>query len=260
MSDRSIRRVALVTGGGQGVGRGVALELGAAGLTVAVNDWRPERAETVASEIRAAGGEALAAPFDVRVMADVEAAAQRIATEAGPVDVLVNCAGSGVEVGANLGCKFSESHPDAWRKSIELDLLGSLIVIRVVLPGMSARGWGRVIQISSGAGSRGHPKGLAIYGAAKAGIEGALRHIAMEEARSGVTVNAVALGLISNAAVRASVVDPRASGTGTLAGVPTGRFVEPGEIGACVVWLASEAAGSVTGQTLHLNGGTFQGR
>jgi NAD(P)-dependent dehydrogenase (short-subunit alcohol dehydrogenase family) len=256
----SPQRHALVTAAGQGVGRGVALALGAAGYVVAVNDWRAERAEAVAAEIVEAGGRALAVPFDVRAMAEVREAVERIAREAGPVDVLVNCAGSGIEVGANLGCKFSESDPESWRKSIELDLLGSLTVMRVVLPGMSARGWGRVVQISSGAGSRGHPKGLAIYGAAKAGIEGAVRHIAMEEAASGVTVNAIALGLISNAAVRQSIVDPTASGAGTLASVPIGRFVEPSEVGAFVLWLASEAAGAVTGQTMHINGGTFQGR
>jgi NAD(P)-dependent dehydrogenase (short-subunit alcohol dehydrogenase family) len=253
-------RVALVTAAGQGVGRGVALELAAAGFIVAVNDRYLERAEVVAEEIRRAGGQALAAAFDVRVMSEVQAAVEAIAGAAGPVDVLVNCAGSGIEVGANIGRKFSESHPDDWRKSIELDLLGSLTVLRVVLPGMSERGWGRVVQISSGAGSRGHPKGLAIYGAAKAGIEGAVRHIAMEEAKSGVTLNSVALGLISNAAAREAIVAPGASGTGTLAGVPIGRFVEPSEIGACVVWLTSEAGGAVTGQTLHVNGGAFQGR
>src|SRR5262249_45072949 len=128
------------------------------------------------------------------------------------------------------------------------------------LPGMSARGWGRVVQISSGAGSRGHPKGLAIYGAAKAGIEGALRPIAIEEAKSGVTVNAIALGLISNAAVPPDIVDPKGAGAGTLAGVPTGRFAEPDETGACALWLVPEAAGSVTGQPLHINGGAFLGR
>jgi len=254
------QRIALVTGAGQGVGRGIALALAETGVTVAVNDRYLERAESVAGEIRALGGKALPAPFDITSMEDVQQGVEKIAREVGPVDILVNNVGGGVEVGGNLNCKFKDSDPEMWRKSISIDLLGSLTVLRVVLPGMSERGWGRVVQISSGAGSRGHPMGLAIYGAAKAGIEGALRHIAIEEAKSGVTLNAVALGLMSNNAGRDKVVGDKAVGTGTLAGVPIGRFVEPSEVGACVVWLTSEPGGAVTGQTVHVNGGTYHAR
>jgi NAD(P)-dependent dehydrogenase (short-subunit alcohol dehydrogenase family) len=256
----SLSRVALVTGAGQGVGRGIALELAAAGTPVAVNDRYEDRAASVRDEIIALGGRAVAAAFDIRNAEEVRQAANTVRETLGPIAILVNNVGGGVEVGGTLGVKFKDSDPQAWRKSIDLDLLGSLTVIHVLLPDMVAAGWGRIIQISSGAGSRGHPMGLTIYGAAKAGIEGAMRHLALEEAAAGVTVNSVALGLMANNAERPQVVGAGAAGVGTLAGVPIGRLIEPREVGACVAWLSSDAAGGVTGQTIHINGGTFHGR
>jgi NAD(P)-dependent dehydrogenase (short-subunit alcohol dehydrogenase family) len=133
---------------------------------------------------------------------------------------------------------------------------GSLNCLRAVLGGMCERRWGRVIQISSAMASRGLPNREALLGASKAGIEGALRSIALEVADRGVTVNSLALGLLENAATHA---DP-AIVAATLARVPIGRFLEPREVGAAVAYLASDEAAFVTGQTHHLNGGAFQGR
>lgn len=244
-----VPRRALVTGAGQGVGRGIALALAEQGFDVAVNDLHRERTETVAAELAGAGGRAVAAPFDVT---DEHAVAAAIA-EVGPVDVLVNNAG--IPEGRFTGL-FLESSPTDWTPVIDLNVYGSLYCMRAVLPGMSDRGFGRVIQISSGVAARGVPYGRSLYGASKAAIEGAVRHVAVEVAANGVTVNALCLGLISNAADYAdpAVVEIRKAAT------PAGRFGEPWEVGAAVAWLASDAAGFVTGQVIHLNGGAYHGR
>lgn len=251
-------RVALVTGAGRSVGLGIAEALAGAGAAVAVNDLHDDRAEQAATRIRERGGRALAVPFDVSDLTAVRAAVARIESELGPVDVLVNNAGI-VDGGTRLG-RFRDSDPALWHLWIDLNLYGSLNTIHTVLPGMVGRGRGRIIQISSGSGSRGIPSGVALYGAGKAGIEGALRHIAIEEAKTGVTVNAIALGLMANTADRQRVVNPGQYAQGTLAAVPLGRLGEPAEVGACVLWLASDLAAFVTGQTVHVNGGSVHGR
>ncbi len=159
---------------------------------------------------------------------------------------------SGYEMGS-----FRESDPGVWHLWIDLNIYGSLNMIWAVLPGMVERHWGRIIQISSGVGSRGILGGNSIYGGSKAGIEGALRHIAIEEARSGVSVNSIAPGLMQNAAYRQ---DPNDTRPGTLGAVPMGMLCDPRWVGACAVWLCSDKGGFVTGQTIHVNGGTIQGR
>jgi NAD(P)-dependent dehydrogenase (short-subunit alcohol dehydrogenase family) len=127
--------------------------------------------------------------------------------------------------------------------------------IQATAPGMVDKGWGRIIQISSGAGSRGLRIGVSLYGAAKAGIEGLLRHLAAELARSGVTVNALALGLMENVGEKG----PAAGTQAILRAVPVGRLGRADEVGA-VAWLASEEGAFVTGQVIHLNGGSLEGR
>jgi len=253
-------RVALVTGAGQGVGEGVALSLGAVGALVVVNDLHLDRAEAVVAVINERGGKAVPATFDATDLDEVIGAVARVEAAVGPIDILVNNVGGGV-TSAGVSERFKDSDPKNWDTWLERNLFASLYVTRAVLPGMVDRGWGRVVQISSGAGSRGHPFGLALYGAGKAGVEGALRHIAMEEAKSGVTLNAIALGMMSNNAGNPDREgEPDKATVGTLAGIPMGRFGEPDEIGACVVWLTSELASYVTAQVIHVNGGTFQGR
>jgi NAD(P)-dependent dehydrogenase (short-subunit alcohol dehydrogenase family) len=252
-------RVAVVTGAGQSVGRGIAEALAAAGAVVAVNDLRADRAELVAAQITESGGSAVPAPFDVTNLEEVRAAVSGVERQLGRVDAVVNNAGRVDDGKTRLG-RFRDSDPARWHLWLDLNIYGSLYLIHSVLPGMIERGFGRIIQISSGAGSRGIPSGVALYGAGKAGIEGALRHIAIEEAQSGVTFNAIALGLMANTAHRSDHNSPTSSAPGTLAAVPMGRLGEPQEIGACAVWLASDLAGFVTGQVIHLNGGTVQGR
>jgi NAD(P)-dependent dehydrogenase (short-subunit alcohol dehydrogenase family) len=114
---------------------------------------------------------------------------------------------------------------------------------------------GRIIQISSGAGSVGLPIGVSAYGASKAGVESLIRHVAVENARHGITANALALGLMENVSEHAGVLLKR-----MLAGVPVGRLGRPDEVGLASAWLSSDGAGFVTGQVIHMNGGATFGR
>jgi NAD(P)-dependent dehydrogenase (short-subunit alcohol dehydrogenase family) len=214
--------------------------------------------------ITAEGGEAIAAPFDVTDLDAVGAGTRRIREELGPIGILVNNAGVPL-VGshtdltsarkAGLVGPFKDSDPTKWHAWIDLNLYGSMNCVWSVLSDMVERGWGRIIQISSGSGSRpqtdanGAPIGVSVYGASKAGIEGLLRHVAVEVARDGVTANSLALGLMDN--------NPE---TSLLSHVPVGRLGRPAEVGAAVLWLCSEEGGFVTGQTIHLSGGDVLGR
>jgi 3-oxoacyl-[acyl-carrier protein] reductase len=242
-------RTALVTGAGQGVGRGIARVLAAQGARVAVNDIDAVRAESTAKQLEAAGATALAVPFDVTDPAAVRDALERIAARLGPVDVLVNNAG--IPPGSRgMSKKFLDSGPEDWAALIDINLYGAMHCIRAALPGMVERGWGRVIQISSGASQRGLNIGVSSYGASKSGIEGLIRHVAVECARSGVTANSIALGLMNNQK------NPGATAH-IAAGIPMGRLGEPEEAGALCAFLASDEAAYVTGQTIHLNGGSI---
>lgn len=239
-------RVALVTGAGQGVGAGIARRLAAQGAAVAVNDIDPERAKQSAESIAKEGGRALACPFDVIDPEAVAAAVARIEDELGPVDILVNNAG--VPPGMALAPFRTTAHDD-WKPFIDLNVYGVLHCTRAVIDGMCTRGFGRVITISSGAGTGGAGIGVAAYGAAKGGGLAFSRNLALEVAREGVTVNGVALGLMNNVPEEAVASMART--------VPAGRLGDPDDVGACCVYLASDEAAWMTGQTLQLNGGSI---
>jgi NAD(P)-dependent dehydrogenase (short-subunit alcohol dehydrogenase family) len=194
------------------------------------------------------------AVFDVTDYGAVRAAVARVEDELAPIDILVNNAGMPVQRQRHV--PFMASQPEEWEVWIDLNLYGSAHCMRAVLPGMCERGWGRIVQISSSMASRGLPNNESMLGASKAAIEGLLRSVALEVAPHGVTINALALGLMTNAFEHA---DP-AVVEATLAKVPLGRVGEPREAAAAVLWLASEEAAYVTGQVNHVNGGSFQGR
>ena len=242
-------RTALITGAAGWTGRGIAHVLAERGTAIVVNDIDADAARALAEEV---GGSA--SVFDVTDYDAVRAGVVRAEAEFAPVDILVNTVG--MPGTPNKHVDFAVSDPADWRPWIDINIYGSLNCLRAVLGGMCERGWGRVIQISSAMASRGLPNREPLLGASKAGIEGALRSIALEVADRGVTINSLALGLLENAATHA---DPEIVAA-TLARVPIGRFLEPREVGAAVAYLASEEAAFVTGQTHHLNGGAFQGR
>jgi NAD(P)-dependent dehydrogenase (short-subunit alcohol dehydrogenase family) len=240
-------RVALVTGAGQNVGAGIARMLAAQGAAVAVNDVRPERAESVASEIRAAGGSAVAVGFDVTDYDGVVAGVAEVEATLGPVDILVNNAGNGGEHGMRP-TQFKDSDPASWRGPIDVNLYGVMHCAHAVINGMCARGLGRVITIASGAGTVGLNIGVSPYAGGKGGAIGFMRHLALENARSGVTANTLAIGLMTN---------PDQTVTAAMAKrIPVGRTGVPEDIGAACVYLASDEASWVTGQTIEINGGS----
>ena len=240
-------RVALVTGAGQNQGAGIARALAAQGAAVAVNDLHGERAEHVAKEIAAQGGRAIAAPFDVADFERVSDGILHAVAELGPIDILVNNAGIPEGMGV---AQFRETEPAAWRPYVEVNLYGVMNCARAVIEGMCARRFGRVITISSGAGQAGLAIGVSAYAAGKGGQIAFMRHLALESARFGVTANTLALGLMSNAG--------NSDVTSALAKtVPVGRLGTPEDVGAACVFLASNEASWLTGQTIGLNGGNL---
>jgi len=244
-------RVALVTGAGRSVGQGIAVALSGAGYRVAVNDLDDQRTKQTVDLINSSGGTAVSAPFDVTDTHAVASAVAQVAAALGPVDVVVNNAG--IVEGHRIGT-FIDSTPDDWRAQIDINMIGSMNVIHATLPGMVERGWGRVIQISSSAASVGLNVGSSLYAGSKAGIEGFLRHLA-REVGTGVTVNSLALGLMNNVGT-----DDNPAMKALLAGVPVGRLGTPSDVGGAVAWLCSDPGSWVTGQTIHLNGGSVHGR
>ena len=255
-------KVALVTGAGPNNGRSIALALADGGAAVAVSDLRPDTAAAVRDELVQGAVASTAVPFDVTDRDAVVAGVAQVERELGPIDILVNNAGTlspdaiaGTGKTGGMMGQFMDSDPGEWRRWIDLNIYGSLHCIHAVLRGMTERGWGRVVQISSGAGSRGMPTGHSTYGAGKAGIEAAVRHIAVEVALTGVTLNSLALGSIGGVE-RAS--NPQVEAL--RSNIPVGRQGTPDEVAAAVRWLASTEAAYVTGQTIHVNGGRVFGR
>jgi len=240
--------VSLVTGAGQHGGRGIARLLGRQGSAVIVNDIVPALAESVAEEIRQAGGSATAQPFDVTDPAAVADGVAAAAGRLGPVDILVNNAGNGGAGG--MGRKpFLELSDDAWARIAAVNLNGVVHCTRTVLPAMRDRSWGRIITISSGMAVHSQTTGYSHYGAAKAGGLSLMRHIAAEFGPHNITANAVVLGLISeedNDMFRA-----------LAARLPVRRRGLPEDLAALCVFLASREAGWLTAQSIHLNGGQY---
>jgi len=240
-------RVALVTGAGQHVGAGIARYLAAQGAAVAVNDLVAERAEAGAAAIVQAGGRATPAVFDVTDLAGVRAGVAAAEAALGPIDILVNNAGN---AGAHrmVPTPFRDMDPATWSQPIDVNLYGVLNCSHAVITGMCERRWGRVITIASGAGTVGLKLGVSTYAAGKGGSIAFMRHLAIENAAFGVTANTLALGLMQL---------PTEEGTAALARqIPVGRVGTPDDIAAACVYLASEEASWMTGQTIELNGGS----
>ena len=240
------QKVALVTGAGQNVGAGIARMLAAQGAAVAVNDVRAERAEEVAAAIREAGGRAVAVAFDVTDYDAVVAGVAAAEAALGPIDILVNNAGNGGEHGMRP-TQFRDSDPASWRGPIDVNLYGVMHCSRAVINGMVERGRGRIITIASGAGTIGLNIGVSPYAGGKGGAIGFMRHLAVENARAGVTANTLAIGLMTNESQDVTAALARS--------IPVGRTGVPDDIAAACVYLASDEASWMTGQTIELNGG-----
>lgn len=241
-------RVAVITGGGGGIGRADALKLGAAGAMVVLGDLDLDRAEAVAAAVQAAGGEALAAPLDVTDEASVAALFERAAAVRGTVDILVNNAGI-----YNLRPLLAMTLAD-WSAMLAIHLTGMFLCSRAALRYMTAQGRGAIVNMSSGLGARGVAGG-AHYAAAKAGIVGLTRSLALEFGPQGVRVNAVAPGVVDTEMPRGVMSAAQIQAAADAA--PLGRIATPEDVAEVVFWLASDASRHVTGQTIHVNGGGY---
>jgi 2-hydroxycyclohexanecarboxyl-CoA dehydrogenase len=245
-------RTALVTGGAQGIGRGIALSLGEAGFKVAVADLNTDAAEQTAKEIEAAGGTALAVRIDVTDTASVTAAVAQVEAELGPVEVVVNNAGW------DDFMPFVKTTEEFWDKILDINFKGMLRVTQAVVPGMIERGFGRVVNIGSDAGRVGSSL-EAVYSGAKGGTIAFTKTLAREVATKGVTVNTVCPGPTDTPALRKFADGAGDDAEKVIAGmtraVPMKRLGTPEDIGPAVAFFASDAAGFVTGQTLSVSGG-----
>lgn len=240
-------RVAIVTGAGSGMGRAVAVRLAAAGASVAVNDLVPEAAQATVDRLISDGGKAIAVAGDVSDSAAVAALIARTTDEYGDISILVNAAGI-----LRRTAVFDMEEAE-WDLVLNVNLKGTFLPSRAVLPSMRRSGWGRIVNFSSTAGKTASTLGGAHYTTSKHAVLGLTRHMALEEAAHGITVNAVCPGLIDTEMVRKEVDDDRLRRY--TDGFPIQRLGEPAEAAELVAFLASDRAAYITGQALDLSGG-----
>jgi NAD(P)-dependent dehydrogenase (short-subunit alcohol dehydrogenase family) len=241
-------KVALVTGAASGIGAATAKRLAREGALVAVNDAKLDGLEAVAGEIRAAGAKALVVPGDVAKKADVERLVREVTQAFGRLDILINNAGINRDA---MAAKMTE---EQWDAVLAVNLKGTFLCCQAALPGMRERAWGRVVNTSS-VGSLGNI-GQANYAASKAGVIGLTRTLALEYAKYGVTVNAIAPGPVMTQML-AGV--PEQIKEKIIAQVPVGRIASPDEVAGVHVFLASDDAAFITGQVIFVDGGMSVG-
>ena len=248
--------VALVTGGGRGIGRAVALALARGGANVAVAARSQSQVEEVAQEIRAIGRRSVAIPCDVGERGDVERMVKTAETELGPLEIVVNSAGIAASA------KFVETDDDLWERHLRVNLTGTFLVCRAVVPGMIQRRSGRIINIASTSGKVPYMY-VAAYCASKHGVVGLTRAMGLELARYGITVNAICPGWVETDMTTQSI-ENIVGKTGmkpdevvkTLAAMsPQNRLIRPEEVAALTLWLASREAYGINAQAINLDGG-----
>jgi 2-hydroxycyclohexanecarboxyl-CoA dehydrogenase len=237
-------KTAVVTGGGAGIGRACSIQLAGDGAAVAVWDLNGEAAAETVRLIEAAGGKAKAYVGDASDRASIEAILAAVRADLGPVLVLVNNAG------ITGFCPFLDITQEALERIYRINLMGPFILTQAALPDMLAAGWGRVINISSSSAQTG-AKGMAHYSSSKGGIVALTKTLAQEFADRGITVNNIPPGFIDTPMTRSSPIDIDA----IAAASPMKRAGRPEDIAAACGFLASEAAGYITGQTFGVNGG-----
>ncbi len=242
-------RIALVTGASQGIGRACALELARAGATVALAARNEVRLAEVAAEIAAAGGQAVPFALDVASEESIKAGARAVLERFGKVEILVNNAGI-TRDGLMLRMKRAD-----WDDVLATNLTGAFLLTQALLSPMLKNRWGRIVNITSVVGRTGQA-GQANYAASKAGLIGFTRSLAREVASRGITANAVAPGYIETPMT--AVLDEKLR-TAMMAQIPLGRPGTDADVAHAVAFLASDAAGYITGQVLDVNGGMFIG-
>jgi NAD(P)-dependent dehydrogenase (short-subunit alcohol dehydrogenase family) len=250
-------KIALVTGASRGIGRAVALELARAGADVAITARSESDLESLALEIRALGRRALPTVCDVLDFASLENAVSRVTSELGPIDILVNNAG------ITQGVKFTDQTYDLWQRVQRVNVDAAMRLMQLTIDGMVGRKWGRVINIASIAAKTGL-RYSAAYNASKHALLGLTRSVALDYATKGVTVNAVCPGWVATEMVEETVTNimqktGRSRDEAVLSlvkDIPQQQMVQPEEVAALVLFLASDHARAITGQGLNIDGGT----
>ena len=240
--------IALVTGGGRGIGRAVSIMLASLGAKVIINYVnRPEAADETAAQIRDNGGQAETLKFDVADFVQVQESCQEIVTSEGRLDILVNNAGITRD---GLLMKMKE---DAWDAVLDTNLKGAFNCIKAVSRVMMKQRWGRIVNITSVVAFTGNA-GQVNYAAAKAGLVGLTKSAARELASRGITVNGVAPGYIETEMTSGL---PEGITAKIMAEIPMGKLGRPEDVASSVAYLVSEAGDYVTGQVIHVNGGMY---
>jgi len=243
-----VGKIAVVTGASRGIGKAIALELGK-NCTVLGTATSDTGAENITAYLQANGISGKGYSLDVSDEASIEAFAKTSQEEFGPVNILINNAGITRD---NILMRMKA---DEWDQVINTNLSSIYRMSKALVRGMTKSRWGRIISISSVVGSSGNI-GQANYAAAKAGLEGFSRALAMEIGSRGITVNAVAPGFIDTDMTRELGEEQTEA---LLAKIPLSRYGKPEEIAAVVGFLASDQAGYITGETVHVNGGMYMG-
>lgn len=246
-------RVALVTGSGRGIGRAIADRLGEAGAAVAYLDHDPELARSAADEAVRAGRAAIGVSADVADAQAIAKAVKQIEAALGPVDILVNNAGISPKSGQDGKRALTwEMDVEEWQRVVGVNLTGAFICSNAVLPGMVARRRGAIVSTSSVAGKTFCDIVGIHYAATKAGLIGFTKHLAGEVGPYGITVNAVAPGRIDTPLMRGTA---SAANEAAKLATPMRRFGTPDDVAGTVLFLTSDNAGFVTGQTIDVAGG-----
>jgi NAD(P)-dependent dehydrogenase (short-subunit alcohol dehydrogenase family) len=246
------QRVAIVTGGGSGIGLAISKRLGADGHAVGVLDLDPDVALTAAKEITDGGGSAIGVQGNVGSREEVAAAFEEVRRELGPTTILVNNAGMGA-----VFSRFLSITPEQWEQVLRVNLTGTFHCCQLALPDMLEARWGRIVNISSSSAHSGQPL-LAPYVSSKSGVNGLTKSLALEFGPKGITVNAIPPGFIDTPMLRASEERGEFGPNGIAEAVlrtPVRRTGLPEDIAATCSFLCRDEASYITGQIIGVNGG-----
>ncbi|MBI4288635.1 MAG: SDR family oxidoreductase [Chloroflexi bacterium] len=245
-------KVAIVTGGGRGIGQGIATRLAQEGAQVVVADKVQETAASTVGAIKAGGGQAVAIAFDATRREDVRRMTDSVVERFGRIDILVNNVGW-----FGKGQSFLQTDEEFWDRILDVNLKTTLLCSHAVLAQMVKRNYGKIVSISSGAGKAGN-RGQVAYSAAKAGVIGMTKALAWEFARNKINVNCICPGFVdTQLTADFTNNDPRIR-QGIEKIIPWGRLAQPADMAAAVCFLASDEAEYVTGQVLSVDGGLIQ--
>lgn len=240
-------KVAVITGGAQGIGRAIALGMGREGAKVVVADLQAEKAERVAAEARALGADAFAVEVNVASETSVQRLAQRTFERFARVDILVN------DAGVYLKAPVAEKSEEDWDRTIDVNLGGNFLCARAFVPAMRKQKSGRIISIASSIAHTG-AREFADYAASKGAIIGLVKALARELGSDGITVNAICPGSANTDMPRRHRTEEETMAR--LRSTPLGHVLEPEDIAGPILFLASDAASYITGQVYNINCGT----